>query len=822
MKIVRKDKHMAKKQKKVKKHRGLKIIFILFLLMVFIGCGYFGYLGYQELSQVKEEIIEFSLNMESSLQEDSIQEHITLPTQINEEIQLSWKSSQEDVITPQGMVHHPSFDEEDVKVRLSFQVTFQFKHIYTQMLSSFLIHEEDYPHEFEVTIVALLPTEEDIVKKVSEELILPTSTFDSILLPRNCYIEGVSIDWESDSPYINDLGNVTHPIEDTKANLTAHITYMNKTIDKSFTILILREEFKELEIQDTFDELATTSFYKDVKTSITYHEAQIQTKKEGVSEENDETETNPLSENYIRLRTVNRDGKVSGFDVPLVMQPLQFSFQYRFHGNQKTEGSTLKITYKTIIGGVETVILDEIVVPHLEEYTTYQKDLSLYDAVSIQVVYESTWTTETYLDLDQVLLTRKISKDEMIESLKNNIPTTLSKSYFLPTTTPYGGKVTWSSDHEQVLSSLGYVHRQSETTLVILTGTFVYLNETSLFTIEIKVKGTSILPTLEINFIDIGKYGASDCGEAIYIQYGTTDILVDAGDHFDTTEQAVEEAVNQHLQDGILDYVIATHPDSDHIGGMAHVFETFNVANLIKFEGENYTTKKFLNMKEAYEKEGCNVYEIYRDLIEPKKNIITIASDVYLEFLDTTYLEESTKESNGKSIVFVLNAFGTRILMTGDADNGSGHSDLEEKYMNQVGNIDILKVVHHGTAQGCSESFLKAIDPEVAIVCNGNYLGNKHGHPHADSINHLYQYDHSLSIYAICGGGTLDGIFDNKTRAYRCSSEERFIERNGTITIRIDANGYNISSEYYGSSPLEFSSTTYWNNNPFREYLHQN
>ncbi len=808
---------MAKKDKKRKKHRGLKFLFVLFVIIIFAGIIYLSYLGMNEVNKAKEQIEETNINID-----EKVTSNITLPTKINDEILIIWESSNENIIKNDGTVTQPTYLENDANITLTMHLEFHFKHFYTQIISNVLLNAKDYDQSFLVIVPKKEASSLDVVKKVSEELTLPSSTYYDLSLPKQCYWEGVDISWQSNNSILSSDGIVTRPNVDTEVELTATISYQDISIDKSFNIIVLKDEFTELELNDTFDELAKTSQYKDVKTSITYHEARILIDESFQLPDNlDETETNPLSSNFIRLRTIAKENKIGGFDIPQITNPLLFSFKYRFYGTQTTVGSSIKIIY-TIINNDETQeIIEEIPVEHIDDYTIYQKDLSSYNNIKINITYQSTWQSATYLDIDQVTLSRKITPNEMIESFINNLPTNLSNSYFLPTTTPYGGIVSWTSSEEKVLSSLGYVNIPNETTSVILTGKFTYLNNTYDFSIEIKIKGLNQEDSIEIYFIDIGKYGASDCGEVTYIKYGNMDILVDAGDHFDSTKQAVEEAINSHLEDGILEYVIATHPDSDHIGGMANVFAKFNIQNLIKFEGENYTTQKFLNMKKAYEEEGCNVYNIYSDIIEPKNNIIEITNDIYLEFIDTTYLEESTKESNGKSIVFVLNAFSTRLLMTGDADNGSGHTDLEEKYMNKVNDIDILKVVHHGTSAGCDEDFLKVVDPEVAIVCNGNYLGNKHGHPHADSINNLYQYDRAIKIYAICGGGTIDGEFDQKTRAYRCSSEERFIDRNGTLTLIIQESGYEIHSEL-NDKPIEFSNTTYWKNNPAREFSYQN
>ena len=474
---------------------------------------------------------------------------------------------------------------------------------------------------------------------------------------------------------------------------------------------------------------------------------------------------------------------------------------------KKTESSKIIVTL--LSNNKEEKI--EFIVKHIDEFLDYNLDLKQYnyDKVSIKVEHIDEWSGDTYLDIDDVNVDTSPTINNAVDWIINNTPTSITQSLILPFTTEFGGAVNWESNNPSVLTGSGIVNRFEESKNVTLTATIKYLGETTTVTIEVVVKGKGSVQALEIYFIDIGKYGAGDCGECTYIKFGDIDIIVDAGDHFDSTIQAVTEAINQRLEDDVIEYVIATHPDGDHIGGMAALFENFTIETLIKFEGE-YTTQKYQKMKTAYINEGCEVYEIKSDIIDQNKEnkFISLSNDVFINFMDTSYY--TSDESNGKSIVFTLEAYGTRVLMTGDADNASGHTDLEQKYMNQVGDIDILKVVHHGTANGTSIDYLNTVDPEVAIICNGNYLGNKHGHPHPTAIKNLYTYDSDMKVYAITGGGTIDGVVNKTNNTYKCSSEDRFNQRNGLITVIIDNNGYTLNSEYYGDDILELNKTSYY------------
>ena len=147
--------------------------------------------------------------------------------------------------------------------------------------------------------------------------------------------------------------------------------------------------------------------------------------------------------------------------------------------------------------------------------------------------------------------------------------------------------------------------------------------------------------------------------------------------------------------------------------------------------------------------------------------------------------------------------------MTGDADNGGSHSKLESDYASKVGDIDILKVCHHGTENGTSSYFLNITKPEVAVICNGNYLGNKHGHPNKGPLSRMDEFSKDLKIYAITGGGV--NATATSSYAYRgeCSLEESLIDRNGTILCKIDNNGYEFSS-FYKDKIMDLRESTYW------------
>ena len=336
---------------------------------------------------------------------------------------------------------------------------------------------------------------------------------------------------------------------------------------------------------------------------------------------------------------------------------------------------------------------------------------------------------------------------------------------------------------------------------------------------------------VDIYFIDLGD-DVTCCGESTYIKVGDDiDILIDAGETSTLSANAIINLINTYCTDGTLEYVIATHGHSDHIGGISKIFPHFTVDTVIEFDykyGNTVDSKTLIGyyMKARESASHINTaYDLINTLGNGSKYELEIASDISIVFYDTGYLNTTGSDKNAQSVVCTFEAYGTRVLFTGDAEK-----DCEAVYAPLVGNIDILKVAHHGTYNATQASTLTSIDPEVAIICNGNFLGNEYGHPTYDAINRLYTYDANMLIYAITGahitnyeakatngpGDTATVLYGYKTSKrmnfyFKCDDPaDALYQRNGNIHIAIGDNTYTITSEFYGASPLELKNTDYY------------
>ncbi|NLM32725.1 MAG: MBL fold metallo-hydrolase [Acholeplasmataceae bacterium] len=324
-----------------------------------------------------------------------------------------------------------------------------------------------------------------------------------------------------------------------------------------------------------------------------------------------------------------------------------------------------------------------------------------------------------------------------------------------------------------------------------------------------------------VKFIDLGKYYTNDGekGESIFIKIGEIDILVDVGMPNRNTHKALDDILANYLT-GKLDYIIATHPDQDHIGGFAYVLENYEVDMAIIYSTTHHQKSTLeLRFLEALSNEpGLDVCEI-KDNIEGnlQKNYClekyNLAPSITITFIDTTFY--NSDKTNESSIVFVLEAFGTKILLNGDAEEKQ-----ELVYAPKVGNVNILKLGHHGTRNATSEFLLSYLNPEIVIVSHGVMLGNGHGHPTFETINRIYQFNSNIKIYTPAGGGSKEDNCRIIGPSYKCEANNLSYQRNGTITVTITQSNYIITSENYGQSPIEFSSLTFWQNHPERKYSH--
>lgn len=219
---------------------------------------------------------------------------------------------------------------------------------------------------------------------------------------------------------------------------------------------------------------------------------------------------------------------------------------------------------------------------------------------------------------------------------------------------------------------------------------------------------------LTVHFIDVGQ------GDSILLEYDGKTMLVDAGERDKGTE------VSEYLREqsiSSIDYVVATHPHSDHIGGMDEVLNSFQVGHFID-SGFPHTSKTYENMLTTINEKNIP-FEVAK-----KGEKIELDPAVDIEVLNPE--SEYSDELNENSVVLKVNYGEVSFLLMGDAG-----LKTEEKLMSTGYDLDsdILKVGHHASRSGSGEAFISAVSPEISVIEVG--AGNDYGHPHAEILDRL-------------------------------------------------------------------------------------
>ena len=245
---------------------------------------------------------------------------------------------------------------------------------------------------------------------------------------------------------------------------------------------------------------------------------------------------------------------------------------------------------------------------------------------------------------------------------------------------------------------------------------------------------------LEIYVIDCGQ------GDSIFLSLpDETTMLIDG------STQSEAEAVLDFL-DALdvrrLDYVVATHPHEDHIGGLDDCIEALEVGEVYMPDVVN-TTQAFENLLSVIEEKNLAV-------TVPAGGEYLIghaASDFSIQCLAPNQAEYD--ELNDYSIVLRI-VYGERaVLLTGDAETVSENEMLMAGYDLSA---DVVKLGHHGSSTSSSEPFLRAVFPSYAVISCG--ADNSYGHPHQETLDLLSRF--GISPFRTDTDGTVliatDGI----------------------------------------------------------------
>ena len=272
---------------------------------------------------------------------------------------------------------------------------------------------------------------------------------------------------------------------------------------------------------------------------------------------------------------------------------------------------------------------------------------------------------------------------------------------------------------------------------------------------------------LTISMLDI------DQGDAVLIQTGAKNILIDTGDdkYYEDGKKGKENTQLltelQKLKIDHIDTLVMTHAHADHIGKADKVIAQYGVKEL-DYNGIPSTSRYFINALKAAKANGTQQVKVKAgdvldfgngvsfEIVSPSQSLIDE---------DTAAIKAKKKvDVNNESVVGRLTFGNFAMLFTGDAE-GPVEKDMVASYGKKL-KCQVLKAGHHGSKTSSTAEFLKLVQPESVVMSLG--VNNQYGHPHEALLNRLQK----------------QGI----KNIYRTDA-------NGTITIVSDGSSYSITTE---------------------------
>lgn len=223
---------------------------------------------------------------------------------------------------------------------------------------------------------------------------------------------------------------------------------------------------------------------------------------------------------------------------------------------------------------------------------------------------------------------------------------------------------------------------------------------------------------LSIHFLEPGNANAGDC---VYIKAGEADILVDAGSR-KSSVSTIKKYLDDYVKDGVLEYVIATHADTDHIAGFAAsdgIFSLYECKTIIDFARTNKTTdiyNEYVLNRQAEETAGAKHYTALDCVKETNgaKKTYDITAEISITFLYQEFYEKNSADENNYSVCFMLKHGERNFLFTGDLEE-AGEKSLVKS--NDLPEVELFKAGHHGSKTSSNDVLLSVIKPKIVCVC---------------------------------------------------------------------------------------------------------
>ncbi|MDR1466802.1 MAG: MBL fold metallo-hydrolase [Oscillospiraceae bacterium] len=229
-------------------------------------------------------------------------------------------------------------------------------------------------------------------------------------------------------------------------------------------------------------------------------------------------------------------------------------------------------------------------------------------------------------------------------------------------------------------------------------------------------------PIMYVHVMNVGK------ADSIYIRCANKNILIDAGDH-ESEENIIGYLKRQGLNS--LDLVVATHPHTDHIGGMYKIIENFHISNFLMPEIPEKIfpkSRSYTNMISALNSKNVSAQrpEVGKVLNVGLMKITILAPG-----------RQYDDNMNNNSIVLLIKYGDKKFLFMGDAEKESEFDILRRNFDLKS---DFIKIGHHGSRTSTTDEFLSKVSPLYAVIStsygrNANFKNARQDPPAVRILN---------------------------------------------------------------------------------------
>ena len=285
-----------------------------------------------------------------------------------------------------------------------------------------------------------------------------------------------------------------------------------------------------------------------------------------------------------------------------------------------------------------------------------------------------------------------------------------------------------------------------------------------------KVVVTQVEP-IEINFLELGNKFTGDC---TFIKAGDTDILIDAGSR-EGSAKTICEFVDDYCDDGILEYVIATHAHQDHISGFVGtnsapgIFKYYKIDTLIDFaKSNNQTASKpsgvytnYINLRDEKIASGDIAHHYTaNDCIQGTNGAsktFEVGAGIEMEILDQKYYRETTSDENDYSVCALFTQADNHYLFTGDLEKNGEESLVA---FNNLPEVELYKGGHHGSYTANTDALLNVIKPKTVCICccagsdeyvkaSGGLPNSEHTFPAQEAVDRIAKYTTQVYVTTV-------------------------------------------------------------------------